>query len=93
MTEKCEFLLVFAFMLVKFVRSFLVCFVFFLNDAYSNLNYYEAVSWKDWKQSNRISDWLKSTLTAVKIFQGDSLKKKSYVTISPLVFRLEYVNT
>ena len=44
MTEKCEFLLVFAFMLVKFVRSFLVCFVFFLNDAYSNLNYYEAVS-------------------------------------------------
>ena len=46
MTEKCEFLLVFVFMLVKFVRSFLVCFVFFLNDAYlvSNLNYYEAVS-------------------------------------------------
>ena len=49
MTEKCEFQLVFAFMLVKFVRSFLVCFVFFLNDAYlvSNLNYYEAVSRKD----------------------------------------------
>ena len=48
MTEKCEFQLVFAFMLVKFVRSFLV-FFFFLNDAYlvSNLNYYEAASRKD----------------------------------------------